>query len=332
MKTNNFYEEISIPQAKATFPNGTFRKDDFFIIEGLTFKEFPKHCKEVKCITIILCEEGKLRYEIDGHTVIAEKNDIIIYSLGQRVKNYKILSPTFCCKAILINADCLPMLKESINNKLMLEKKLLDTDTIKLEVDEMESTCWYFTEIKKFTSRSRQNSYFQPAIKLIEVIIQMVLEKVEDIKEKELTNDLRLCNKFIEKVDEIVLLHKPVSFYASQLDISNSTLEKIVRKHIGSTPLAYIHKRLINRICIMAEATTKQSLTIKEIAERTHFKSVSALSRFVRSHISMTLSAYRKKSPAEQLRIIHHTNLDQIAVLKVLPKSDKLEYSIPLPS
>lgn len=119
-------------KTKATFPNGTFRKDDFFIIEDLTYRDFPKHCKEVKCITIILCEEGKLRYDIDGHTVIAEKNDIIIYSLGQRVKNYKVLSPTFSCKAILINADCLPMLKESINSKLMLEKKLLDTDTVKL--------------------------------------------------------------------------------------------------------------------------------------------------------------------------------------------------------
>jgi len=247
MKTNNFYEEISIPQAKATFPNGTFRKDDFFIIENLTFRDLPKHCKKVKCITLILCEEGKLRYEIDGHTVIAEKNDIIIYSLGQRVKNYKILSPTFCCKAILINADCLPMLTESINSKLMLEKKLLDTDTVKLEVEEIQSTCWYFTEIK------RPNSCFQPAIKLIEVIIQMALEKVADKKEKELPNDLRLCNKFIEKVDEIVLLHKPVSFYAALLEISNSTLEKIVRKYIGTTPLAYIHKRLINRICIMAE-------------------------------------------------------------------------------
>lgn len=332
MKTNNFYEEISIPQAKATFPNGTFRKDDFFIIENLTFRDLPKHCKKVKCITLILCEEGKLRYEIDGHTVIAEKNDIIIYSLGQRVKNYKILSPTFCCKAILINADCLPMLTESINSKLMLEKKLLDTDTVKLEVEEIQSTCWYFTEIKRFTSHSRPNSCFQPAIKLIEVIIQMALEKVADKKGKELPNDLRLCNKFIEKVDEIVLLHKPVSFYAALLEISNSTLEKIVRKYIGTTPLAYIHKRLINRICIMAENASKQSLTIKEIAERTHFKNVSALSRFVKNHISMTLSAYRKKSVDEQLRIIHHTNLDQIAVPKVLPKNDKPEYSTPLPS
>ena len=330
MNVKHFHGEISIPQAKAELPNGIFLEDEIFLLKDLTEENLPINSKEVKCVTMIFCEEGKLRYDIDGHTVIAEKNDIILYSLGQKVKNCQVLSRTFNGKAILVKADYLPLLTNNINGTLIFKKKLLKIDTIKFNAEEIQSTNVFFSQIIAFMTQTGYNNRLQLAINLIQVLFQMVLDKGNYVKSKEISNDLKIYNNFIEMVNEFVLQQKSISFYTKILDTSISSLEKALHKYEGLTPKEYICQRLINRICIIAESTSKIKFPIKKIAEYTHFKSTSALSRFVKHHINMTLSEYRRKEPAEQLRIIHRTILDQNAVLKALPKTYIREDLIPL--
>lgn len=330
MKSTFFYGEISIPQAKAELPNGIYLEDEIFLLEDIAAENLPSGTKEVKCLTMIFCEEGKLRYEIDGHTVIAEKNDIILYSLGQKVKNCRVLSSTFNGKAILVKGDYLSFITNHINDSQIFKKKLRETDTIKFNPEEIQRTNAFFSQIIAFMTQTGYNNRLQLSIGLIQVLFQMALDKETKKKSKKISNDLNIYNNFIEKVDEFVLLQKPITFYTKILETSCSSLEKALRKYEGLSPQEYIHLRLINRICIIAESTTRHKFPIKKIAEYTHFKSTSALSRFVKRHINMTLSEYRRKESAEQVRIIRRTILDQNAVLKALPRTYIREDLIPL--
>ncbi len=331
METLKYQHEISIPQAKAFLPKGTSWNDDIFLIEDLTAEDFPTIPKDVKCFVIILCTEGKLRYEIDRHTVFAGKNDLILLSQGQHTNNYKILSPTFNGKAILIKSEYLFPIVQDLNSIISLKRKLVNIDYIKLNVKEMQLSCSCFSQIASFLTDTEYTNNLKTAISWTISILQMALSKKQQISKfaKATSPDQEIYYNFIRLVDENVMQQLPISSYCDKLQISISTLESVISKHGGCTPLKYIHLRLINRICIMAECTSKKKMPIKKIAEYTHFKNGSALSRFVRTQLNMTLTKYRNLKSETQQNIIHHTILDQNAVLAVLPRTYILKGSIP---
>lgn len=320
MKAIYCYGEISIPQAKAKLTNGISLNNDIFIIENITTENLPTNSKEVKCLMMIFCEEGKIRYEIDNHTVTAEKNDIILCTIGQKVTNFQVLSSTFHGKAILMEADYLPLLTNHINDTLLIKKKLRDTDTIKLNPQEMQNTNVFFSQIMAFITQTGYNNRLQLAINLILILFQMALDKAVSMETKKRPKDLIIYEEFVNLVEEFVMQQKPISFYTKKLNISRSSLEGIVRKYSNSKPQKHIHQCLIKRICIIAECTSKEKFPIKKIAEYAHFKSTSALARFVKRHINMSLSEYCRKVSAGQLHTIQNTILDRNAALKDLPR------------
>ena len=330
MKQLKYQEEISIPQAKAFVPQGASCNDEIFLIEDLTTKDLPTCRKQVKCLVIILCLEGKLRYEIDGHTVIAEKNDAILLAQGQQTNDYQVLSATFKAKAILIKSDRLFFsLAQSKGSIIYLKRELTNTDIIKLNRQEMTNSCIWFSQIANFLTTEKYTDNFALASTLTTLFLQMALSKKQQMAEtKKVTPTQELYYRFINLVDKHVMQRLPLSNYCEKLKISSSTLEGIIRKYEGCTPIKYIHMRLINRICIMAECTSPKKMPIKKIAEYTHFKNAAALSRFVRIQLNMTLTTYRKLESETQLSLIHRTILDQNAVLAVLPKTYIQEDSI----
>jgi len=330
MEFPKYRNEISIPQAKAFLPQGTSWNDEIFIFEDLTAQNLPTTKKDVKCFVIILCIEGKLRYEIDGHTVFAEKNDIILLSQGQQTESYKVLSPTFKGKAILIKPELIFALVQNLNSIISLKRKLINIDYISLNVQEMQLSCSCFSQISNFLTDAEYTDNLKSATSWTIAILQMALSKKQKVSEtsREISPDQELYYRFIKLVDKYVMQQLPISSYCDKLQISPSTLESIIAKYGGCTPLKYIHLRLINRICIMAECTSPKKMPIKKIAEYTHFKNVSALSRFVKIQINMPLTRYRKLESETQLSLIHRTILDQNAVLAVLPKTYIQEDSI----
>lgn len=335
METRKILEkEISIPQAKSVLDRGSFFHDDIFMIENVQKENLPMHIKDVKCVTLIFCEEGRFRYEIDGHTAFADVNDVSILGIGQRVDNYKVLTPTFKGKAILIKADKIHFLAEDFCNVASLTRTLRNIDTIRLNQQEVENCNTFFAQAIRILAKANNEKQFAFTINLLKLILQLILNSDSCQLSKERISHSHtayedLYDKFLELCYENVLVQKPISFYYKELGISGTTLIKIVYKYAGITPLKLLHNLLIRRICLMAECTADQSLSISQIAKRAHFQSASALSNFVKRNINMNLSHFRKLKSAEQHRIIPHTIFDRNAALKDLPKIYKQEDSAP---
>lgn len=325
MKNLKFEGEISIPQAKSLFQRGTSINDDIYLIDKIIGSNLPKNKKETKCIVILICEEGKIRYEKDGHTIFAEKNDIILLNCGQTTSQYKVLTSTYQGKAILVNPEKIPMLAENFCNTNSLRKQLNESNPIKLTESERKSSAFLFLQTINYIEKQYANN-FALAINQIKIILHIALGK-KAFNAKNEPYPQRKFEEFTNLVDQNLLLNLPVSDYCRRLGISMTSLESIVKKYTGKSPLKYIHAHLINRICIIAECT---HMSIKEIAKYAHFPNETALSRFVKRELSMSLSTYRKLKPEKQQSIIPHTILDRNAVLKALPKIYIQEYLIPL--
>ena len=178
------------------------------------------------------------------------------------------------------------------------------------------------------------NNYTQIATAktLTKGILQLVLSKAPTVTNEAISQEERQYIEFTNLVDEKKTQNLQVAEYCQELDISETHLNHIVHKFAGTTPLKYIHKRLIIQICIIVENTSSKAMSNTKIAERIHFRSATELSRFFKREVHITLSKYRHLTPDERLHIIPYTTLDQIAPQVVLPKTYIQEDSAPHPS
>lgn len=318
MNKTNPTKRISIPIVKNYLPTSYNYKDKILIAEDIQACNIPESYEPTKCITIGICEKGKLRYDIDGHTVISEGESIIIQTYGQKISNLKVLSPSFSAKVILVNTENIPYFAENFCDSFSLSQKLLTTDSVALTHKEMNTASTFVTQIIDYLDHDEYNNKYGLALALTKVILQQTLSKkvlkAEKVDDKE-DDDMRKKTfyNFTKLVEKIYMKQAPVSTYCKELQVSSSYLEKTVHKYTGKSPLKYIHLYLLNKICIMAECTDKKKRSIKAIAEYNHFSTTSALARFVKRELKMTLTKYRLLESVMQQSIIHDTIPLQIA-------------------
>lgn len=323
---------ISIPQAKLQYGGDSFYQDDLYLINKIIAQDLPKSSKTTECIVIIFCEKGKIRFETNGTTIIAEENDILFLSYGQEVSGYKVMSPKYVGQAILINTKLMEEIEFEgyTNNGLM--SKLKHTDKIKISSHDMFHCNILFSIINEALITPNNYTQIATAKTLTKGILQLVLSKAPTVTNEAISQEERQYIEFTNLVDEKKTQNLQVAEYCQELDISETHLNHIVHKFAGTTPLKYIHKRLIIQICIIVENTSSKAMSNTKIAERIHFRSATELSRFFKREVHITLSKYRHLTPDERLHIIPYTTLDQIAPQAVLPKTYIQEDSAPPPS
>lgn len=321
-------KEISIAQAKEIKSECKFLNDEICYIEDIDVEDLPSEKTEVKCITLILCLEGTLRYDINGHTVIAEKNSILYFASGQYVDNFRVMSSTFKGKALLIKTSNINLLANNFTNISTLTNELTIIDKVKIDTCDINSINSLLTLINTFMDKKQDR--YQMIIELVHVIFELSLSQANSFdKHDEPTKDLQLFEQFIDSIEKNILTQRNISEYYKLLNISSGKLEKIVRSTIEQSPREYIQKRLVTYVCLIAEYTDKKQMPIKKISELVHYKNQCTLSELVKKHIGISLLQYLNLEPEKQHRIIHRTKADQNAVLKVLPKTYIQEDLIP---
>lgn len=110
-------------------------------------------------------------------------------------------------------------------------------------------------------------------------------------KHAEQTDTVRLYfNKFCQLVMEHCHTQHDVRFYADRLCITTHYLSKITRKMMDSSPKDLIDRQLVMEI---KQLLMTPELSVKEIADRFHFDSVSYLGRYFRRHTGMSPTEFR---------------------------------------
>ena len=210
MTNLNIKKEISIAQAKEIKSECKFLDDEICYIEDIDVQDLPTDKMEVKCITLILCLEGTLRYDTNGHTVIAEKNSILYFANGQYVDNFRVMSSTFKGKALLIKTSNISQLAENFTNISTLTNKLNSIDKVKIGTDDIYSINCLLTQIKTFMDK-KQNRY-QMTFELVHVIMELSLSQaIFYDKYDEQTKDLQLFEQFVDSVEKNIFTQRNIS-------------------------------------------------------------------------------------------------------------------------
>jgi AraC-like DNA-binding protein len=93
-------------------------------------------------------------------------------------------------------------------------------------------------------------------------------------------------------IEQHFMQHQPVSFYASQLNLSIQQLNAVTKNYLDKTTADLIHERMI------AEAKrllVYSSYTISEIAYQLNFNDNSYFNRFFKKAVSITPEQFRKR-------------------------------------
>lgn len=325
---NNYSDVISIPQAKLLFGRGCSYNNELYLIDNISARQLPQNGKETECIVIIFCERGKIKYDTKGETIIAEENDILFLTNGQWVSKYKVMSADYQGQAILIDTQTMNDIDSETYPKKNLLHKLRHTNKIRLNSKEMRNCNNLFAIIYDQLTGNSNLENFSLAKLFTKGVIQLVLNKETQSIDERIEQDERIYVAFSQLVDEKKMLNIHVAEYCHELHISKSYLNQIVHKFAGTTPLKYINKKRTYYICILVINTSAQSMPISKIAEFTHFRSPSELSRFIKRELNMSLSKFRHLTPDERLHIIQYTTLDQTSLRADLPKTYIQEGSI----
>lgn len=99
-----------------------------------------------------------------------------------------------------------------------------------------------------------------------------------------------IANDFIALLNRHYAEHHDVAYYAGRLNISSNYLNIIIKRYIGTTAKEQISKMLILTAKTLIDTT---DLSLKQIADRLHFKDTSYLCRLFKLHTGMTPMNYR---------------------------------------
>ena len=111
----------------------------------------------------------------------------------------------------------------------------------------------------------------------------------EDIKTRKRADSL--FTEFIALLEENVRTERRVSWYAEQIGITPKYLSEMVKQVSKRTPNEWIDNYVMLEIRVLLKNTTK---SIKEIADAVNFPNQSFLGKFIKEHMGMSPSEFRK--------------------------------------
>lgn len=266
----------------------------FFISSGAPIIKVPDKAFRFDFYAFCICTAGSIEMIIDNTCHCIKSNDFIITApssvirFGKRSKDFKMRLLFFEENFILRN----------IINPFIIEKLSLFRNGYYTVLSADRNTISHFIRILDFLKKkSSGKGYYSNEIvqtiifNLLFEVAEYIRMHVDDPKEN-ISSASHIYLRFRRLVQEDIAEDRSVSYYADKLNISNKYLIEIVNKVGGKTPHEIIDEVLLKEAYIMLGNT---EMSIDEIADRLHFNSHSAFSRFFKKQVGISPSDYRKK-------------------------------------
>lgn len=169
------------------------------------------------------------------------------------------------------------------------------SNKIRSEVLTMDQLLEFKTIMENILKESASLSIHQNRI--LRAYLDIVLLKLAVVfhsKEKKETE--RSTNVIIPKLEALIeqcfIQHYPVSFYASELNLSVQQLNSITKNYLNKTVVEMIHERMIAEAKRLLVYST---FTVTEIAYQLNFNDNSYFNRFFKKEESVTPEQFRKR-------------------------------------
>lgn len=255
---------------------------------GLDWKIAPHRHDKLTQIVCIFDDKWQVKlddnhYHLDGNCVVLIPPGVVHSFVFRANARGYVLS---------LNQDMLFEVLEPKRNVTLLDLVSAPQVVEFRDHSQIESFIAYVDLVVKEIRRVEPDQHF-----ILEHLVQLILSTIK--RQKALSTmhnessafQSRTLLNFRRLIEQQYTEHNSLQHYAKQLNVSVSTLNRICKSHLKSSPKVIIHQRLINE-AKRKLLYTKQS--IEDIAYSLGFKDVGYFSRFFKQATGETAGQFRK--------------------------------------
>lgn len=278
--------------------------NDFYLYDHVRGGHFPTGKRVAKCLIIILCRKGLIRYEHNNKTMYAKVGDLIIVNVEQTIANQQSFFD-FEGSVLMISKQILPQLPYQQMSYLTLKRQLEASPIISLRQEDMESIKLNFQLLSSYIN---QHHYEQTVFRTTQVLFnEFILSQKTPTtadRSEEKSNHIKIAIQFADLVALNPFKRIKVEWCCEQLKQPPSQLTQAVKVYYNMTPHEYI---TLKRLRYAFDLLNNTDYSILKIAEQLIFVSGSEFCRFFKKHTKITPRQFRQLTPAQQDDLIRRT-------------------------
>ena len=244
------------------------------------------------CYALILRLKGKSRRSVNQHQYIIEPRSLQLINPGS-LFSFEDISKS--AKSFVLLFDNSFIAKDNLSAQVLnalLSFHQLHRENVQLDGSLYAQVLDIFEQINaEFRIKS---SGYQSLMKMYinQLLYLLQREKEKLHKEESITQSEQICSDFLSLIEEYFEEKKRVYEYAALLGITANHLSETVQQTLGSNALSYIHRRILKE---MEYLLCYSALSIKQIASKLNFDTVSQFGRFFKHHKGVAPKEFRFK-------------------------------------
>lgn len=272
----------------------SYTDGDILILDNKLTGE-PENLYQLDMLMASFCAKGKVQMDINGTTYRASKGDVIVCPPNTLIENVMI-SPDLDCKAIGLSNRAIQQSLHVGKNIWNMILYVVKNPVIHLDEPRQEVFGLYHATLRQkvqnhegYYQREVMMSLFQAMFYELCSIIRPNIELQSP--ELGLKQGDVLFKRFLRLLGESDGRERSVSEFAQKLNVTPKYLSTVTKSASGKTALQWIHEHVKEKIARMLRYS---DLSIKEIATELDFPNLSFFGKFVRTHLGMSPTEYRK--------------------------------------
>lgn len=245
--------------------------------------------------SFVICTQGKLQMRIMSKTIVIHSCEVLYCDPNTVIKDY-MMSPDFDAKILCMS----PHIVQSIlyTNKNIWDHYFKISQNPVLNIGEEGLSLFkYYYQLLVHRIKFPQETYNKEAMySLVSAILYDLLARLGS--PETINNDAGisqgdiLFKRFIELLSKNEPKERSVAHYAEQLCITPKYLSSTVKKVSGKTAFEWINEFVIEDVKRQLSFSSK---SIKEVADYLLFPNISFFGKYVRTHLGMSPTAFRRQ-------------------------------------
>lgn len=257
---------------------------------------------KIDMIILLFCTEGRLQFEMNDRTYIANKGNVVV-GLPKMVFSNYMMSPDFKSNIIALSYSAAQRNMQINKDSLDLMQYVATNPVIEIDADRQELVAKYYSIIEHkvknphgYFHKEIMRNIFSCAVYELFAIIAPHVSYSNDGGSMKQAN--LLFKRFADLINANNGKVRSVKSYAEEMCITPKYLSFVSKTVTGRTALEWIHASTVRAI---ERYLRHSNLSIKEIADQLDFPNISFFGKFTKSHLGVSPTEYRRMQSMKRL-------------------------------